>query len=66
MRIIVKQSYEEMSRAAAQVVVRVLNSKPNAVLGLATGSTPLALSQELVRLHREVGLDFSQVTTLSP
>jgi glucosamine-6-phosphate deaminase len=65
MRVIVKQSYEAMSRAAAQVVVRVLNSKPNAVLGLATGSTPLAVYQELVRLHQEEGLDFSQVTTFN-
>lgn len=65
MRVIVKQSYDEMSRAAAQVVVRLLNSKPNSVLGLATGSTPVALYQELVRLHREEGLDFSQVTTFN-
>ncbi len=65
MQVIVKPSYEEMSRAAAQVVVRVLHSKPNAVLGLATGSTPLALYQELVRLHHEDGLDFSQVTTFN-
>ena len=65
MRVIVKPSYEEMSRDAAQVVVRLLNSKPDAVLGLATGSTPLALYRELVRLHREEGLDFSQVTTFN-
>ncbi len=65
MQVIIKPSYEKMSQAAAQVVVHVLNSKPNAVLGLATGSTPLALYKELVRLHREEGLDFSQVTTFN-
>ena len=65
MEIIIKESYEEMSKAAAQAVSKLLNSKPNAVLGLATGSTPLALYQELVRLHREEGLDFSQITTFN-
>ena len=47
---------------AAQLVVDVLNTKPNAVLGMATGSTPLGLYQELVRLHKEEDLDFSRVT----
>ncbi len=65
MEIIVKDSVEEMGRVAARVVARTLNSKPNAVLGLATGSTPLGLYLELVRMHKEEGLDFSQVTTFN-
>ncbi len=65
MEIIVKDSPEEMSKTAARVVARALNAKPNAVLGLATGSTPLGLYQELVRMHQEGGLDFSQVTTFN-
>ena len=65
MEVIIKETYEEMSRAAAQDVARLLNTKPNAVLGLATGSTPLGLYQELVRMHKEEGLDFSQVTTFN-
>ena len=65
MQIIVKDSYEEMSAAAARAVAQTLNTKPNAVLGLATGSTPLALYKELVRMHKEEGLDFSQVTTFN-
>ena len=65
MEVIIKQTYEEMSRAAAQDVARLLNTKPNAVLGMATGSTPLGLYQELVRMHRDEGLDFSQVTTFN-
>jgi glucosamine-6-phosphate deaminase len=65
MEIIIKESYEDMSQAAARAVSKLLNSKPNAVLGLATGSTPLSLYRELVRLHREEGLDFSQVTTFN-
>lgn len=65
MEVIVLSSYEELSKAAARVVAKVLNTKPNAVLGLATGSTPLGLYRELVRMHREEGLDFSQVTTFN-
>ena len=65
MEIIVKDSIEEMSKAAARMVAKTLNAKPNAVLGLATGSTPLGLYRELVRMHQEEGLDFSQVTTFN-
>ena len=65
MEVIVQQSYEEMSRAAAAIVAEVLNAKPNAVLGMATGSTPLGVYKELVRLHREGRLDFAQVTTFN-
>ena len=54
-----------MSLAAAKLVADVLNAKPNAVLGMATGSTPLGVYQELVRMHREEGLDFAQVTTFN-
>src|SRR3954452_15593059 len=65
MEVVVLPTYEQMSRAAAQVVADVLNAKPNAVLGMATGSTPLSVYQELVRMHREEGLDFAQVTTFN-
>jgi len=65
MELIIQPTYEEMSRSAAREVVNVLNAKPDAVIGLATGSTPLGLYQELVRLHQESGLDFSQVRTFN-
>ncbi len=65
MEIIVKENAEEMSKVAARVVAATLNAKPNAVLGLATGSTPLGLYRELVRMHQDEGLDFSQVTTFN-
>src|SRR5262245_18267224 len=65
MEVVVLRSYDEISKAAAAIVANVLNEKPNAVLGRATGSTPLGLYQELVRMHREEGLDFTQVTTFN-
>ncbi len=65
MEVIISDTKESASRAAAQVVARLVREKPDAVLGLATGSTPLPLYQELVRMHREEGLDFSRVTTFN-
>jgi glucosamine-6-phosphate deaminase len=65
MRVCIRSDADQVSRAAAQDVARLLNSKPNAVLGLATGSTPLGLYRELIRMHREEGLDFSKVTTFN-
>jgi glucosamine-6-phosphate deaminase len=65
MRVCIRSDADQVARAAAQDVARLLNSKPNAVLGLATGSTPLGLYRELIRMHREDGLDFSKVTTFN-
>ena len=65
MEVIVKHTYEEMSRAAAMEIANVLNAKPNAVLGMATGSTPLGVYQELVKMHKRGELDFSHVTTFN-
>ena len=59
MDISIYENDQIMGQQAANIVAQTLNSKPNAVLGLATGSTPLGLYRELVRLHREEGLDFS-------
>src|SRR5690606_604353 len=65
MEMIIQPSREAASALGAQVIARLIRRKPQAVLGLATGSTPLGLYQELIRLHREEGLDFSQVTTFN-
>jgi glucosamine-6-phosphate deaminase len=65
MEVIICKTYDEMSKSAAEAVADVLNAKPNAVLGMATGSTPLGLYQQLVRMHKAGQLDFSQVTTFN-
>jgi glucosamine-6-phosphate deaminase len=65
MEVFIYRAYEEMSRAAAAEVADVLNAKPNAVLGMATGSTPLGVYQELVRMHERGEVDFSHVTTFN-
>lgn len=65
MEVIIKQNAQEGSLAAAKIVAGLIRRKPDAVLGLATGGTPLLLYRELIRMHRKEGLDFSRVTTFN-
>ena len=65
MKVIVQPTAVEAARLAAGIVARAIQRKPDLVLGLATGGTPLMLYDELARLHRETGLDFSRVTTFN-
>jgi glucosamine-6-phosphate deaminase len=65
MEVIITRDYEEMSWVAAQIIRRQIIRKPDSVLGLATGGTPLGIYKELIRLHREEGLDFSKLTTFN-
>ena len=65
MLVVVKKDHEEVSREAVRVVSGLMRENPSCVLGLATGSTPLLMYRELIRMHREEGLDFSKVTTFN-
>lgn len=65
MEIIIKNDAQTGSNTAARVIARLVREKPHAVIGLATGSTPLKLYNELIRMHVEEGLDFSEVTTFN-
>ena len=65
MEVIIKSDYEEMSRTSAQIIAREIKKKHDLVLGLATGDTPLGTYRELVRLHKEEGLDFSKIKTFN-
>ena len=65
MEILIREDQDAGCRLAAKIIAKLVREKPNAVLGLATGRTPLCLYQELIRLHREEGLDFSRVTTFN-
>ena len=65
MRVIVEPDAAGVAATAGRFVARLLRRRPNCVLGLATGSTPLGMYQELIRLHREEGLDFSRVVTFN-
>ncbi|MBM3335981.1 glucosamine-6-phosphate deaminase, partial [Candidatus Sumerlaeota bacterium] len=65
MEVIITTDYDEMSSVAAQIIRRQVLAKPDSVLGLATGDTPLGTYKELIRMHKEEGLDFSKVTTFN-
>lgn len=65
MRVIIESQPEDVGRRAARFIADLIRRKPDCVLGLATGSTPLGTYRELIRLHREEGLDFSRVTTFN-
>ena len=65
MRIIFTDTYKKMSEEAAKIIAGQLWIKPDSVLGLATGSTPVELYQNLVWLYKTVGLDFSQATSFN-
>ena len=58
----VAPDYHALCAHVAGRVAALVRAKPNAVLGLATGSTPLGVYDALARLHRDEGLDFSRVT----
>ncbi|MGH9949213.1 MAG: glucosamine-6-phosphate deaminase [Pyrinomonadaceae bacterium] len=65
MLIIIKPTQEQANIQAARIVANQIRKKPRSVLGLATGKSPLGLYNELIRMHREDGLDFSEVTTFN-
>lgn len=65
MKIIVAEDYNEMSRIAALNIKELVNSKNNAVLGLATGSTPIGTYENLINMNRNNEIDFSNVRTVN-
>ena len=65
MRIIKTKSYEEMSKKAANIIASVVTLKPDCMLGLATGSSPIGTYDELVKKYEAGDLDFSEVTTVN-
>jgi glucosamine-6-phosphate deaminase len=65
MLVVVVEDYDELSKEGARRVADLVRKKPDCVLGFATGSTPLGTYAELIRMHREEGLDFSKVVTFN-
>ena len=65
MKVIKVKNYEEMSKVAAEIFKDVVKNKPNAVLGLATGTTPLGLYSELIKDHKENGTSYKNIKTVN-
>ena len=65
MRIIKAKDYKDMSRKAANIISAQVIMKPNCVLGLATGSTPIGTYEQLIKWYEKGDLDFSEVRTVN-
>ncbi|HLS52923.1 MAG TPA: glucosamine-6-phosphate deaminase, partial [Tissierellaceae bacterium] len=65
MEVIVKKDYESLSKQVAEILAEEIRKKPDIKLGLATGSTPVGTYEELIKLHKQKGLDFSKVKTFN-
>jgi len=64
-KILIEKGYNELSKKAAKIIASIIRNKSNLVLGLAAGDTPVGCYCELIRMHREEGLDFSNVMTFN-
>ena len=58
-------SSADLAREAAGIIASVIRAKPDCVLGLATGSSPIGTYDELARMHREEGLSFARCTSVN-
>ena len=65
MRIILAANNEEMSNKAAAIVSSQIILKPDCVLGLATGDTPMGMYKELIKMYEDKEVDFSEVTVFN-
>lgn len=65
MKVYVGEDYKGMSRKAANIISAQVILKPDSVLGLATGSTPIGTYEQLVEWYKKGDLDFSQVTSVN-
>lgn len=65
MKVIVCENYEQVSKAGADIMEKVIRENPDCTIGLATGSSPVGMYNELSRRCKEEGLDFSKVHSVN-
>ena len=65
MNVIITKNYEELSKVAAREMAEVIKNNPSAILGLATGGSPIGMYKELIRMNKDGEIDFSTVTTVN-
>ncbi|WP_455662039.1 glucosamine-6-phosphate deaminase [Pradoshia sp.] len=65
MKIIVVEDYQEMSKKAAEILIKKVHENPSAVLGLATGSTPVGLYNELIEDRQKNGTSYKDIRTVN-
>lgn len=65
MKVIITKDYEELSNKAAEIMIGIVKNNPYAVLGLATGSTPLGLYKRLITDHKENGTSYKHIRAVN-
>ena len=65
MKVIIAKDYNEMSQKAFEVMSGVVKSNPEAVIGLATGSTPIGLYKNMIKDHNENGTSYGKIKTVN-
>ncbi len=65
MKVIITENYEEMSKKAAEIIIDVVKNNPNAILGLATGSSPIGMYENMAKDHRENGTSYKNVKSVN-
>ncbi len=65
MKVVVAKDYREICKLVSRIFAAQVTLKPDSVLGLATGSTPVGMYQELVQMYQEGRIDFSHVRTVN-
>lgn len=65
MKVIITENYDEMSKKAAEIIIDVVKKNPNAVLGLATGSSPIGTYEYMIKDHKENGTSYKNVSSVN-
>ena len=65
MKVIITENYDEMSKKAAEIMIELVKNNPNAVLGLATGSSPIGMYQYMAQDCKAGGASYKNVSTVN-
>ena len=65
MNFIKVENYAVLSEKAAEIIANVIKAKPDCVLGLATGSSPVGTYKKLIEMNKKGELDFSKATSIN-
>ncbi len=65
MKVVITKDYDEMSAKAFEVMAEIVKNNPSAVLGLATGSTPIGLYKNMIKDHKENGTSYKGIKTVN-
>ena len=63
MNVIVVKDYEAMSKVGAEIIAKQIKDKPNSILGLATGGSPVGTYQNLIKAYQNKEISFKEIKT---